>query len=282
MISDIFPHRFNNHYQPGKQLEENDFVLHFKGNSLLLKTDGDQLQIPRKKDFSEIKAEAFFLFTLDEKACFLVNGELGINNKSLDYRDIGFFRTIKQQDIAWGSIVGLHLWNWYSEHRFCGKCGARMQHKIDERAMQCPECGALYFPKISPAIIVAITCNDKLLLARNANFPEGWYALIAGYVDVGETLEETVKREVKEEVGLEIKNIRYYTSQPWPLSGSMMVGFVAEADEHQSICIDNNEIVDAAWFSRGNLPNHPNNLSISGELIEKFEKGELQVFQENI
>ena len=123
--------------------------------------------------------------------------------------------------------------------------------------------------------IIAIVCNDKLLLARNANFRGNWYSLIAGYADVGESLEETLAREVKEEVGLDVSNIRYYKSQPWPLSGSMMIGFIAEADDQQPITIDNKEIVEAAWFTRGNLPNHPPTLSIAGEMIEKFENGEL-------
>ena len=101
------------------------------------------------------------------------------------------------------------------------------------------------------------------------------YSIIAGYADVGESLEETVIREVKEEVGVDITNLRYYKSQPWPVSGSMMIGFFAEADCNQSIKIDNKEITHAAWFTRGNLPNHPNNFSIAGELIDLFEKGEI-------
>ena len=98
---------------------------------------------------------------------------------------------------------------------------------------------------------------------------------MAGYVDIGESLEETVMREVKEEVGLDVRNIRYYKSQPWPFSGSMMIGFFAEADDTQPICTDNVEITDAHWYSRGQLPNHPPVISIAGEMIDKFEKGEV-------
>jgi len=193
----------------------------------------------------------------------------------LVYKEINFFRLAKQQEIAWVTIAGFHLRNWYADNRFCGKCGSRTEHKHDERALICPVCGAVVYPKISPAIIVAIISNDKLLLARNTNFPGAWYSLIAGYADVGESLEETLRREVMEEVGLDVKSIRYYKSQPWPLSGSMMIGFVAEADEDQPIQIDHNEIAEAAWFSRGNLPNHSSTISIAGEMIEKFERGEL-------
>jgi len=141
--------------------------------------------------------------------------------------------------------------------------------------MECSSCNTIVYPKISPAIIVAIICKDKILLARNTNFPGAWYSLLAGYADVGETLEETLIREVKEEVGLDVTNIRYYKSQPWPLSGSMMIGFIAKADDSQPICIDGHEIAEAAWFTRYNLPNYPSTLSIAGELIDKFAKGEL-------
>ena len=277
MIHEIFPHRFNNQYLSGKNIGEKDFILHYNGNSLLLKTSGDVFEIPQKKDFSDIsdKTEYTYLFTLDDVPCFLIWDDIKPDNPNFVYREINFFRTIRQQEIAWISIVGFHLMNWYSQNKFCGKCGTRTRQKPDERAIICPDCGTVAFPKISPAIIVAIICDNKILLARNTNFTGSWYSLIAGYVDIGESLEETLTREVKEEVGLDIKNIRYYKSQPWPLSGSVMIGFIAEADETQPISIDNKEIAEAAWFVRGNLPKYSLNISIAGEMIEKFEKGEL-------
>ncbi|MGB8490586.1 MAG: NAD(+) diphosphatase [Bacteroidales bacterium] len=277
MIQEIFPHRFNNHYLANKKIGEQDFVLHYSGNLLLLKTSGDEFEIPQKKDFSEIsdKTETTFLFTLDDVPCFLIWDNLEEDEPQFIYKEINFFRTAMQQEIAWISILGFHLMNWYSQNKFCGKCGSGTQHKPDERALICPVCNTIVFPKISPAIIVVIICNNKILLASNSNFSGNWYSLIAGFVDVGETLEEALTREVKEEVGLDVKNISYYKSQPWPLSGSVMIGFIAEADDTQPISIDNKEITDAAWFTRGDLPKHSSNISIAGEMIEKFEKGEL-------
>lgn len=277
MIQDIFPHRFNNLYRAYKAIGDDDFVLRYKDRTLLLKTNGDEFELPRKKDLPEITelTSCTFLFTLNDVPCFLIEEDLGAEKPGFTYREINFFRTIAQQEIAWISIAGFHLRNWYEQNKFCGKCGSKTLHKHDERALFCPECGTVVYPKISPAVIVLIVSGDKLLLARNVNFPGSWYSLVAGYVDVAETLEETLKREVKEEVGLDIHNIRYYKSQPWPLSGSMMIGFVAEADENQPIAIDNKEIAEAAWFTRGNLPPHSSNISIAGEMIEKFERGEL-------
>ncbi len=277
MIQNIFPNRLNNSYRTNVTAGDTDVVLYYQENSLLLKINGEKLQLPQRTDFPDMprNAEMTFLFSFNDTPCFLMQEEPELKDPCLVYKEISFFRTAGQQEIAWISLVGLHLANWYAQNRFCGKCGTKTQQKPDERAVICPACHSVFFPKISPAIIVAITCHDKILLARNTNFTGGWYSLIAGYVDIGETLEETVTREVKEEVGLDVKNIRYYTSQPWPLSGSMMIGFTAEADENQTIVTDNKEIAEAAWFTRGNLPNHPLTISIAGEMIEKFEKGKL-------
>lgn len=277
MIHEIFPHSFSNQYLTNNRIGDQDYILYYKENSLLLKINGEKFEIPRKEDFRGITENTIktFLFTLNDISCFLVWDDLKAIKSDLVYKEISFFRTIKQREIAWISIAGFHLMNWYSKNKFCGNCGAGTQQKEDERAIVCPECKTVIYPKISPAVIVAIISNDKILLARNTNFPGKWFSLIAGYVDIGESMEEALIREVKEEVGLDISNIRYYKSQPWPFSGSLMIGFVAEAVDSQTIVIDDKEISEAAWFKRGNLPEHPGNLSIAGEMIEKFENGEL-------
>jgi NAD+ diphosphatase len=276
MIQEITPHRFDNRYKADAPVSEDAFILHFRERFLLLKTGGDEPELPRKKDLplGTAATPANFLFTLDGTPCFLVHDQLQEIPSEMEYRELSFFRTTTDRALAWISITAYHLMNWYVQNRFCGKCGSATQHKPDERALLCPECATVVYPKIAPAIIVAVCCGDKLLLARNANFPGRWYSLIAGYADIGESLEETVVREVKEEVGVDVWNIRYYSSQPWPLSGSMMVGFIAEADAKQPIVVDEKEITEAAWFTRGNLPEHPPKLSISGEMIGKFEAGE--------
>jgi len=277
MINDIFPHRFNNQFFEINGIGEDDYVLYYNNNTLLLKINGEELEIPRKRDIPSISdaVESTFLFKLNDVPCFLILDCPKTNETSFIYKEISTFRTFKQKEIAWVGIVGHQLMSWYSQNRFCGKCGAKTKEKSDERAIICPSCSTIVFPKISPAIIVAIVCDNKILLAHNSNFQNNWYSLIAGYADIGESLEETVIREVKEEVGLDVKNIRYYKSQPWPFSGSMMIGFFAEVDDAQTICPDNIEITEAAWFTRGNLPNHPTTISIAGEMIDKFEKDEV-------
>jgi NAD+ diphosphatase len=277
MINEIFPHQLNNQFIAASNIAGDDYILHYNENSLLLKINGDGFELPRKKDVSGIlnTTESIFLFTLNDVRCFLIWDGPKTADGQFIYKEISFFRKLKPQEIAWVGIVGFQLMNWYAQNKFCGKCGSKTIEKPDERAIVCPNCNTVIFPKISPAVIVAIICKNKILLAHNANFPASWHSLVAGYVDIGESLEEAVIREVKEEVGLDVKNIRYYKSQPWPFSGSLMIGFFAEADDTQPVCPDNIEITEATWFTRGNLPNHPPEISIAGEMIDRFEKEEI-------
>jgi len=275
MIQDIHPHLFSNTYIANSETQENDFIFHFKGNALLLKKDNDKYEIPQRKQLQKCNSEGLFLFTLNKVNCFLVWECSKPDDATYAFYEINFLRNLSQPEIDWAGSLAFQLMNWYVKNKFCGKCGSLNEIFNSERTIVCPSCNQTLYPSIYPAIIVAIRCNDKLLLARGAHFQEGFYSLVAGYADVGESLEDTVIREVKEEVGLDIKNIRYYKSQPWPFSGSMMIGFIAEADENQPIQVDNKEILHAAWFNKNNLPNYPPTRSIAGEIIEKYLKDEL-------
>ncbi len=152
---------------------------------------------------------------------------------------------------------------------FCGKCGANNRCKSDEIAKICPFCGLITFPRLSPAIIVRITNGDRILLARSPQFPTGLYSVIAGFIEPGESLEEAVSREVFEEVGLMISDIRYFGSQPWPFPDSLMIGFVAKYVSGSIVC-DPVEIESAAWFTRDAMPDLPGHLSISRALIDDY------------
>jgi NAD+ diphosphatase len=277
MIQDIFPHTFSNNFSIPEKKSDEDYIFHFKDNSLLLKSQKEDYCLPQRKDLKNIPDinESIFLFTLNGRNCFLIWDIPETDPNRFTYQEINFFRTFGRKEVAWVSIVGHQLYTWYTQNKYCGKCGAKTAVKTDERAIICPVCNHVVYPKISPAVIVAIISNDKILLAHNSNFRSNWYSLVAGYADIGESLEETVIREVKEEVGLDITNIRYYKSQPWPFSGSMMIGFFADADDKQLIRPDNKEISDASWFQRGKLPNHPTTFSIAGEMIELFENNQL-------
>ncbi len=275
MIQDIHPHVFNNTFVQAVCCGD-DFVFQFRGDDLLMRQKGEEFALPLRKESVQTCEQGIFLFSLDGANCFLVHDFVAPDDPGYVYHGVSLFRVLQPKQVAWASIVAQQLLNWYELNRFCGKCGAGMKLKHDERALFCETCGNTIYPKISPAVIVAIVCRDKILLGKGINFRGGFYSLIAGYADVGESLEATVVREVKEETGLDVKNIRYYKSSPWPVSGSLMIGFVAEADDRQPITIDPKEISDAGWFSRDELPAHPPaEISIAGEMIELFRRGKL-------
>ena len=160
--------------------------------------------------------------------------------------------------------------------RYCGRCGAKTRQLRTERAQFCTDCNLITYPRLSPAIVVLIQNGDRILLARSPHFPVGMHSLIAGFVEPGESLEQTVYREVLEEVGITIKNLRYVASEPWPFPNSLMCGFVAEYDKGE-IAIDNNEIVSAGWFDRDNLPVLPSQMSLSRALIDAWVTGDLKI-----
>jgi len=163
----------------------------------------------------------------------------------------------------------LQIVDWDRTSQFCGRCGAKTTAHATERAKECPQCGFLQFPRLAPAIIVLIQRGHEILLARGRRFESPIYSTIAGFVEPGETLEEAVLREVKEETGITVKDIRYFGSQPWPFPHSLMVGFTASFASGE-IALSDGENVDAHWFTANDLPQLPGKLSIARKLIDSF------------
>jgi len=272
MLHEISPSLFDNKYFNYNEIVDDDYLLCYRDNEVLLKKSGDEYEIPRKSDFAENIEAPVYLFSINSNHCFGIS-ESQVNHDSFEFHDIFILRNLKNKELAWMGSVGHQLMTWYTNNQYCGRCGTKTEFKKEERASVCPNCSLVNYPKISPAIIVAITCNNKILLAKGRHYKGDFFSLIAGYVDIGESIEETVAREVKEEVGLDIKNLKYFKSQPWPFSASVMLGFTAEADDAQPIVIEEAEIKEAGWFERGNLPLHSSGVSISGVLIAAFENG---------
>jgi NAD+ diphosphatase len=175
---------------------------------------------------------------------------------------------IPDEELAIASLA-VRLIRFDRHTRFCGRCGAVTRQLRTERAKICPDCNLITYPRISPAIIVLVQNGDRILLARSPRFPEGQYSVVAGFVESGENLEHAVQREVREETGIEITNIRYFGSEPWPFPDSLMIGFTADYAGGE-IVTDNNEIVSAGWFDRDHLPLLPRKTSISRVLIEQW------------
>ncbi|MXW53565.1 MAG: NAD(+) diphosphatase [Gammaproteobacteria bacterium] len=159
--------------------------------------------------------------------------------------------------------------DWNKDHLFCGRCGTPTDDHPTDRAKQCSKCGLINYPRLSPSIIVLVRRGDEALLARNSRWRHGMFSTIAGFVEPGESIEQTVHREVLEEVGLMVQNLRYLGSQPWPFPNSLMLGFHADYHSGEIACNDE-EIAEARWFRYDNLPNRPGSTAISGWLIDKF------------
>ena len=158
---------------------------------------------------------------------------------------------------------------WHDTNQFCGRCGAAMAVHAEDRAMTCADCRIVNYPRLSPSIIVLITKGEEMLLARNANWPTNMYSTLAGFVEPGESIEQTVHREVHEEVGLRVENLKYFGSQSWPFPNSLMLGFHAEYRDGDIVC-QPGEIADAQWFTKDTLPQTPPKTAISGWLIDEF------------
>jgi len=163
----------------------------------------------------------------------------------------------------------MHFADWSTQSRFCGACATPTVRSEKERAMSCPACKRVYYPRISPAVIVLVTRGEQALLARNSRFPLPFFSTLAGFSEVGESLEETLVREVREEVGIHVKDVRYFGSQPWPFPNSLMVGFFAEYESGE-LTLDPEEIAEAAWFSREDIPMVPPPISIARKLIDSW------------
>jgi NAD+ diphosphatase len=244
-----------------------------KGKLLTLNHDGQRPRIPLSRDLTVhlVRLEhRQFLGSLDGRPCFAAHWP-GTHPLSEDFSPKGLRSLFWQLDSeqVWVAGRANHLVQWSLNHQFCGRCGAPTVDKDDERAKRCPDCGRVNYPRVSPAVIMAVLKEDRILLARSGRFPKAFYSVLAGFVEPGETLEECVRREIREEVGIEVDRIRYFSSQPWPFPDSLMVGFTARY-AGGDIRIDGREIADAGWFSADDLPQIPPKISIARQLIDRF------------
>ena len=275
MIQDIAPRRFDNRYDPAARPAPESAAVHFCGRRLLCRLDGGALTFPTVADLPA--GEYTYLFKIDDGSFFLRRGEGELSVPGFAYEDVNLFRTARPQEAGFAAVTAFHLASWYAEAQYCGRCGAKTEHDGAERMMRCPKCGHMIFPKIMPSVIVAVTEGDKLLLTKYANRPgASRFALVAGFTEIGETAEQTVAREVMEEVGLRVKNIRYYKTQPWGISaGGLLIGYWCEVDGADEIHLDGMELAEGAWVSRDELKAvyQDRGVALTNEMIMEFIKG---------
>lgn len=284
MLQDLSCGRLENEFRNLEPTAQ-DVVVCFEDNQVLIRRNADDtLQLPT---YGEVmhwawqenwphwnEAEVQYTFRLHDVNYFIWMGQAG---KSCDpayaYETVRTLRQLTSKEVCFAVMTAWHLFVWYRDNRFCGRCGTMTVHDDRERMMRCPNCGNMIFPKIAPAVIIAVTNGDRLLLSKYAGRSYNRYALIAGFTEIGETAEQTVQREVMEEVGLRVKNVRYYKTQPWGVESDLLLGYFCDLDGDDAIHLDQMELSMAEWFDRDKVPAEDDGISMTREMIRVFVEG---------
>ncbi len=270
MIQEIGPSRYENRFElkpPGPD----SAIAFVKNRSLLADLRLGDIRLPSFSELEDVSGEFIRLFSIDDTDFYLAEERLAPEGRGFEYVAAHALMWMQPQRLAFASIVACQLGEWYSKNKFCGRCGASTEKDGKERLLRCPACGNTVYPKITPAVIAAVVDGDRLLLTKYAGRGLGNYALVAGFAEIGETIEETVRREVFEETGLKVKDLRFYKSQPWPLSDSLLMGFWCSLDGSDKITVDENELAAAEWVRRSDIPERDGRISLTGEMINYFK-----------
>lgn len=277
MIQDIEPYRFLNKYVPRKPESDSIMLCYGEREILMRKSPDGTIAYPTfaevEKFDDTIYKSYVYLFCIDNKGFYL--GKLEYMSFLSEYQleSTQICRYAMPKHMGFAGITGYQLDRWYKSRRFCGSCGQALIPDVKERMMRCTVCGQQEYPKIMPAVIVAVTDGSRLLMSKYANRTFKKYALLAGFTEIGESVEDTVRREVYEEVGIHVKNITYYKSQPWSFSDTLLLGFFAELDGDDTISLDYEELALAAWFERDSINVEEEDLSLTNEMIMRFKNG---------
>ncbi len=268
MIQDISPDRMNIAFSSVVP-DEDDFILLFSNDGKLLTGIRDgRLCFTTGR---EAPADgAVYLFSVNDTRFFLSSGVEITAAPGYEYRSVRELRDLVCGTELFAAFTAYHLWNWYTDNHYCGRCGGANDFHRTERALQCRQCGHVIYPRINPAVIVGVVKGDCLLITR---YRTGYAhnALVAGFTEIGETAEQTVQREVMEETGVRVRNIRYYKSQPWGMAQDLLLGFFCDADGDSEIHMDPKELKYAEWVSREDIVLQPNDLSLTNDMMKHFK-----------
>ncbi len=274
MIQEIMPHKFHVEFY-NKTPEEKDYILAFSKGKLLLRDQETIDFLTYSECTMQGEEQPVYLFAIDEIKFFYWKLP---EEKEQEYLRKGFrfagrqeFRRLGPKHLAFAAVTACMLDGWYSSNCYCGRCGHELFHDAKERMLHCPECDNRIYPRINPAVIVAVTDGDKLLLTTYKGREYKNYALVAGFSEIGESLEDTVRREVMEEAGLKVKNIRYYGSQPWGFADNLLAGFICEIDGETDIHMDEEELATAEFIAREKIDMEYTDSSLTNEMICAFK-----------
>ena len=276
MLQDMAAGRLENEFYDLTAQAVDTIICICEGQALLKRGEDDTLTLPTLAQMERWQKSTAprYLFRMQERNYFLWTGDAPKDpDGGFGYEPVRQLRQLQSKEVCFAVMTAWHLYNWYRTNRLCGCCGMPTEHDSKERMLRCPYCGNTIFPRISPAVIVAVTNGNRLLLSKYAGRAYTRYALLAGYTEIGETIEQTVHREVMEEVGLRVKNLRYYKSQPWGVDGNVLMGFFCDVDGSDAIRIDETELSMADWYDRQALPAHDDGISLTREMIRVFEEG---------
>ena len=274
MIQDIDPHRLSNEYLSGTVALAQDILICVRGDAIMVGGSPGDMRFPQRADFAGDLA-CSYLFSLDERRVYLVDREDTEALPGFSYLSLKEIRRKMKEPLfyMYAAYTAWHLATWYRDNRFCGRCGRKTVHSTKERAVTCPECGNIIYPRIVPAVIAGVINGDEILMTKYANRDLPFYALVAGFVEIGETLEECVAREVMEETGLRVKNIRYYKSQPWGNVQDVLMGFYCDLDGESDIRMDKTELKEAVWVSRKDIQGQADDWSLTHHMMMTFNEG---------
>lgn len=275
MIQDIGEKRYHNEYRPEPPGPESR-VLCYHGHELLLRKHEDRISFLKYEEVAEALPDMcesyMYLFTIDRIAYYLMPELPAELFPGTSWEGIKFLRTALPREYAFAGVTGFQLYGWYRTRRYCPACGKPMIPSEKERMMHCVACGQMEYPKICPAVIVGVRDGERLLLTKYADRDYKRYALVAGFAEIGEMIEETVHREVLEETGLRVKNLKYYKSQPWSFSDTLLFGFFAELDGDSTVHLDDHELALARWCTRDEIP-EDDGVSLTREMMRVFKEG---------
>lgn len=258
--------------QPSASEHDEPLWFLFRGDRLLV-LEGEAARVPRALTPEELGLEASFRWevgALNGSRCWA--GEVQPEAEApggMAFRDLRGIFTLVDEDFFGAAGRAKQLVAWHATHRFCGRCGGETERAAEEMAMRCTRCGMMHYPRVSPAVIVRVRRGDEVLLARSPGFPPGLYSVLAGFVEPGESIEETVHRELREEVGIEVDNLRYFGSQSWPFPNSLMISFTADYAGGE-LRPEPGEIESAGWYAPDDLPSLPPRVSIARRMIDDF------------
>lgn len=273
MLQEIAPKQYHVEYAV-QEPPENGRCFVFQGQDILESFRNGMLYLPTYEELRPYADRCIYLFRIDEEEYYLCGLKGEDIPKGFGWWNLRTNRRMKTLALHFAETTAYHLFVWYRDNQVCGRCGAPTKPDRKERMLRCPKCGNLIYPKIAPAILVAVTYEDKLLMTRYQGRPYKGYALIAGFNEIGETAEDTIRREVMEEVGLLVKDIRYYGSQPWGMDSNLLLGFYARLDGSPEIHLDRQELEQAEWHAREDIDLEPDGYSLTNDMIQAFIRGE--------